>query len=72
MKLREIGVVYSIWNNVTPVVFQTVSSALITEVSSCDGPRNEPGYTILFFLKSPGKRIPSRFPNGVPRERDTR
>ena len=26
----------------------------------------------LFLSKSPGKRIPSRFPNGVPMERDTR
>ena len=27
-------------------------------------PRNEPRYTILFFSKSPGKRIPSRFQMG--------
>jgi hypothetical protein len=28
-------------------------------------------YYPFFFLKSPGKQIPSRFPNGAPRERDT-
>jgi len=36
------------------------------------GSRKEPGYIILFVSKSPGKRIPSKFPNGNSRDRDTR
>ena len=35
------------------------------------GPRKEPRYTILFLSESLNKLIPSRFPNGAPREGET-
>ena len=35
------------------------------------GPRKEPVYTFT-SLKSPGRRTPSRFPNGAPMDRDDR
>jgi len=56
----------------SPVPLPKFQMAPRHKILMSSGSKKEIQIYFPFFLKSPGKRIPSRFTNGAPMERDTR
>jgi hypothetical protein len=55
-----------------PVPLTKFQMAPILKILMFSGSKNGTQIYFFFSLKNPAKRTPSRFPNGVPVERDTR
>jgi hypothetical protein len=53
-----------------PVPLLKFQMALRLKILMASGSKKGTGIYIFFFLKSPGKRTPSRFPNRAPMERE--